>query len=109
MWTPIIGLLIGLLIGGLLPIEFPVINNQMVTVFVLSATDSLFNGFLAKIENRFNALFFFFEFILNTLMAFGIVYFGIIMGYDLFIAVAIIFGVRIFHNLSQLNQKLFIH
>jgi small basic protein len=114
MWIPIIGLLIGLLIGGLLPGElsfanFPVIPPQINVIIVLSSTDALFNGFLAKLEGRFSPLFFSIEFLINSLIAVGMVYFGIIMSIDLFVAVTVIFGVRIFHNLSQINQKLFIH
>ena len=109
MWIPIIGLLIGLVIGGLLPITIPIINTQINTILVITATDALFNGFLNKLEGKFSTMLFGIEFILNSLLAVGIVYFGIIMGIDLFLAITIIFGVRIFHNLSQINQKLFIH
>ena len=109
MWIPIIGLLIGLVVGGLLPVSIPVINTQINTIIVISATDALFNGFFNKLEGNFSTLLFSIEFLLNTLLAIGIVYFGIIMGIDLFLAITIIFGVRIFHNLSQINQKLFIH
>ena len=109
MWIPIIGLLIGLLIGGLLPISIPIINSQINSIIVIASTDALFNGFLSKLEGRFSTIFFSIEFLLNTLLAVGMVYFGIIMGIDMFLAITIIFGVKIFHNLSQINQKLFIH
>jgi small basic protein len=109
MWIPIIGLLIGLLIGGLLPISIPVISTQINTILIMVATDALFNGFLAKLEGRFSTVLFSIEFMLNALLAVGMVYFGIIMGVDIFLAIIIILGVRIFHNLSQINQKLFIH
>lgn len=109
MWIPIIGLLIGLVAGGLLPISLPLISTQVYSIVTLTSADALFNGFLAKLEGRFSTLFFSIEFILNTLLAIGVVYFGIIMGIDLFISITIILGVRIFHNLSQVNQKLFIH
>ena len=109
MWIPILGLLIGIIVGGLLPITIPVISTQINTILVIIATDALFNGFLNKLEGKFSTLLFSIEFLLNTLLAVGIVYFGIIMGVDLFLPVTIIFGVRIFHNLSQINQKLFIH
>lgn len=109
MWIPIIGLLIGLVIGGLLPVSIPLVNTQINTILVLVSTDALFNGFLAKLEGRFSTLLFSIEFLLNVLLAVGMVYFGIIMGVDIFLAVIIIFGVRIFHNLSKINQKLFIH
>lgn len=109
MWIPIIGLLIGLMIGGLLPLDFPNINTQLVTILVIIATDALFNGFLANLEGKFNTVFFSIEFILNSLLAIGIVYWGMIMSIDLFFAISVIFGVRIFHNLSLTNQKLFIH
>jgi small basic protein len=109
MWIPIIGLLIGLLVGGLLPVTIPIVNAQINTILVMVSTDALFNGFLSKLEGRFSTLLFSIEFLLNTLLAIGMVYIGIIMGVDLFLAVVIIFGVRIFHNLSQINQKLFIH
>lgn len=109
MWIPIIGLLIGLIVGGLLPISNPLVDTQINTILVMVSIDALFNGFLAKLDGRFSTLLFSIEFMLNALLAVGMVYFGIIMGVDTFLAVIIIFGVRIFHNLSQINHKLFIH
>lgn len=109
MWIPIIGLLIGLVIGGLLPISIPLVNTQINTILVIISTDALFNGFLAKLEGRFSTLLFSIEFLINVLLGIGMVYFGMIMGVDIFLALIIIFGVRIFHNLSKINQKLFIH
>lgn len=109
MWIPIVGLLIGLIIGGLLPVSVPVINAQVSIILVITAADSIFNGFLGKLDDRFNTLLFSIEFLLNSLLAIGAVYLGMIMGIDLLMAITIIFGVRIFHNLSQINHKLFIH
>lgn len=109
MWTPIIGLLLGLMIGGLLPINMPVIDPQMAMILVMSSTDSVLNGFIAQLDSKFNTLLFTVEFLLNTLLGLGVVYFGFIMNIDLLLAVAIIFGVRMFHNISLINQKLFIH
>lgn len=109
MWIPIIGLLIGLMIGGLLPIKLPVVTPQIFAVIALTSADSLFSGFLAKIEGKFSVSFFIIEFILNSLLALGMVYVGYILNIDLLMPLAVIFGVKIFHNLSQTNQKLFVH
>lgn len=89
--------------------NIPVINTQVSVILVMTASDAVFNGFLGKLDGRFNTLVFSIEFLLNSLLAIGGVYLGMIMGIDLFMAITIIFGVRIFHNLSQINHKLFIH
>lgn len=107
MWIPLLGLIIGLFAGMIIPLGIPAIGAKYLLVGVLSSVDSVFIGFRARLNNHFNTTLFVIEFILNTIIAIGLVYLGDIMNTDLFIAIAIIFTARIFYNLSNLNHQLF--
>lgn len=107
MWLPIIGLIVGIIIGMLFPISIPLISAKYLAICTLAAIDSIFIGFKARLNNHFNAILFTVEFILNTVIAIGLVFLGDIMNTDLFIAIAIVFNARIFYNLSSLNNQLF--
>ena len=107
MWLPSLGLIIGLIIGTLFPISIPFISAKYLAVTSLSAIDSIFIGFKARLNNSFNTTLFIIEFLLNTIVAIGLVYLGDIMNTDLFMAVAIVLSARIFYNISSLNHLLF--
>jgi small basic protein len=107
MWIPLVGLIIGLVIGMIFPASIPDIGVKYLSICALSSIDSVFIGFRARLNNHFNTVLFTIEFILNTIIAIGLVYLGDIMKTDLFIAIAIIFCARIFYNLSNLNHQLF--
>lgn len=107
MWIPSIGLLIGLIIGALHPFSIPLISAKYLAITSLSAIDSIFVGFKARLNNHFNTTLFIIEFLLNTIVAIGLVYLGDIMNTELFMAVTIVFSARIFYNISSLNHQLF--
>ena len=107
MWIPLVGLIIGLIVGMIFPTSIPDIGAKYLSICALSSIDSVFFGFRARLNNHFNTVLFAVEFIINTIIAIGLVYLGDIMKTDLFIAIAIIFSARIFYNLSSLNHQLF--
>ncbi|EKE02240.1 MAG: hypothetical protein ACD_20C00409G0003 [uncultured bacterium] len=107
MWLPSVGLIIGLIIGSLFPFSIPVLSAKYLAVTALCAIDFIFVGFKARLNNHFNTAQFVIEFILNTIIAIGLVYLGDIMNVDLFMAVAIVLSARIFYNISSLNHLLF--
>ncbi|MDD3012089.1 MAG: small basic family protein [Candidatus Gastranaerophilales bacterium] len=107
MWIPLVGLIIGLVIGAVFPGNIHIFDAKYLSISALSSIDSVFIGFRAKLNNHFNTTLFTIEFVLNTIIAIGLVYLGDIMNTDLFIAVAIIFSARVFYNLSNLNHQLF--
>ena len=107
MWLPLVGLILGLTLGIVFPWNISVIEPKYLSIIALSAIDSVFIGFKARLNNHFNTKLFTIEFILNSIIAIGLVYLGSIMNTDLFVAVAIIFSARIFYNLSSFNHQIF--
>ena len=107
MWLPLVGLIAGLIIGALFPFIVPAVEAKYLAITALSSIDSVFVGFKARMNRHFNSTLFAIEFVLNTIIAIGLVYLGDIMNTDLFVAIAIIFSARIFYNLSSLNHQLF--
>lgn len=106
MWIPIFGLLIGILLGVFCPLNIFLINTNFLSIVVLSAIDSILLAYNAKIDEEFDTFYFTNLFILNTILAVGLVYFGNIMNINLFMALAVVFIARIFYSLAQLNKKL---
>ncbi len=107
MWFPLVGLIVGLTLGMIFPFNISIVEPKYLSIIALSAIDAVFLGFRAKLNNHFNTTLFTIEFILNSIIAIGLVYLGSIMNTDLFVAIAIIFSARIFYNLSTLNHQLF--
>ncbi|MFH0702182.1 MAG: small basic family protein [bacterium] len=107
MWIPLIGLIIGLIVGILFPFSIPLIKTKYLAISTLSAIDSVFIGFRTRLNNNFNVKLFVTEFILNTILAIGLVYLGDIMNTDLFVTITIVFSAKIFYNISNLNHQLF--
>lgn len=107
MWLPIVGLITGLILGMIFPVDISFLSTKYLCLYALSSVDAVFIGFRARLNNHFNTMLFTIEFLLNTIIAIGLVYLGDIMNTDLFIAIAIIFSARIFYNLSSLNHQLF--
>lgn len=107
MWIPSVGLIIGLIIGALFPFSIAVISAKYLAVTALLAIDFIFIGFRSKLNDHFNTIPFIIEFILNTIIAIGLVCLGDIMNTDLFMAITIVLSARIFYNVSSLNHQLF--
>lgn len=104
MALPIVGLMIGLIIGTLFPVNIPVEYAKFMSVALLASLDSVFGGLRAAAEERFDNTVFITGFFTNALLAAGLVYLGERLGIDLYYVALLAFGLRIFQNLAIIRR-----
>lgn len=105
MWLPLLGLLIGVVIGIQAP-SLPPAYAKYMSVAVLAALDSVFGGIRAGMEKKFDEMIFITGFFSNVLLAAGLAYVGERVGVALYTAAIFAFGVRIFQNLAIIRRHL---
>ena len=104
MILPILGLMIGLLIGTFLPVSMPIEYAKYMSVALLASLDSVFGGLRAGSERKFDNVVFMTGFFTNALLAAGLVYIGERIGIDLYYVALLAFGLRVFQNLAIIRH-----
>ncbi len=105
MWI-ILGLLVGVFIGFVLPPELypPYVYSKYMSVSFLAGIDSVLGAVRAGIEKKFNVQVFVSGFFSNALLAALLTWFGDKLGVDLYLAAVVTFGVRVFDNLAYIRR-----
>lgn len=106
MWLPLIGLLVGILLGLSTDWRVPAEYSHYLSIAVLAALDTIFGGMRANLEKNFNILVFSSGFFINSLMAAGLAFLGNRLGVDLYLAAIFVFGARLFNNLASIRRIL---
>ena len=106
MWLPIIGLIIGIFLGFSSDLRVPQEYSSYLSIAVLAALDTVIGGIRAVLEQTFDTKIFITGFFFNTLLAAGIVFLGVQLGVDLYLAAIFAFGVRLFNNLAVIRRIL---
>jgi small basic protein len=107
-WFPIASLAAGFLIGFLVLSRFhwwvPAEYAPYLSVAALVGLDTAFGGIRAGIEGRFQNDIFVSGFLLNTILAGFLVWFGKLIGVDFALVSVLVLGSRIFLNLSLIRR-----
>ncbi|MBN6185932.1 small basic family protein [Aneurinibacillus sp. REN35] len=106
MWLPVIGLIIGVILGFSFEFRVPEQYSSYLSIAVLAALDTIFGGLRAHLENHFDIKVFMSGFFFNTLLAAGLAFLGVYMGVDLYLAAIFAFGVRLFNNIAVMRRIL---
>ena len=101
------GLLLGGLIAVLLQPTVPQDLTRYVAMAVVAAIDASFGGVRAYLERTFNDRIFVVAFVLNAVVAAGLVWIGDQLSVDLTTAVVVVFGIRIFQNVAVVRRRVF--
>ena len=104
MLLPVAGLVVGLMIGLVFPVNIPQQYSIFMSVALLASLDSVFGGLRAGIEEKFDNTVFITGFFTNALLAAGLVYIGDRLGIDLYYVALLAFGLRIFQNLAIIRR-----
>lgn len=104
--VPIIALLIGGALAYLINSPIAGVTAKYLAVACLAGLDSVCGGIRSGLEGKFHNDVFLSGFIFNILIAFGLAWFGDQIYLDLFLAVALVLGARIFNNLSLIRRFL---
>jgi len=106
MWLPLIGLLVGLIIGSLFSITIPAEYTRYTALAILGALDSVFGALRAEMEGQYDNLVFVSGFFVNALLAVLLTLLGDRLGVELYYAAIVAFGVRMFNNLAIVRRLL---
>ncbi|HHV64754.1 MAG TPA: small basic family protein [Peptococcaceae bacterium] len=106
MWLPVFGLLLGLVIGFISPINIPVEYAKYFSVAILVAFDSVMGGIRSYQEESFDSTIFLSGFFVNIIMAGLLAFIGDRIGVDLYLAAVVAFGTRVFQNISIIRRHI---
>lgn len=101
---PIVALVIGVLLGAILSKSLPIEWAPYLGVAVLASLDSVFGGTRSQLDGKFQADIFITGFLANIVAALFLVWLGDKIGINLMSAAVIVFGIRIFTNLSLIRR-----
>jgi small basic protein len=104
MWLPIMGLIIGILLGLLTDIRIPEEYSNYLSIAVLAALDTLFGGIRAHLQNIYDEKVFVTGFFFNIGLAASLAFLGVHLGVDLYLAAVFAFGVRLFQNIAVIRR-----
>ena len=103
---PILGLLLGLIIGLIWNLNIPDAYSSYVAVGILAVLDSVIGAMTANLQNRFNIRLFLTGFLGNTAIAVALAALGDQLNLQLSLAAVFAFGNRIFINFSTIRRLL---
>lgn len=106
MWLPLLGLIIGVVLGLIFEFQVPDEYRNYLSIAILAALDTVFGGIRAYLQNFFDIKVFMSGFFFNTLLAAALAFLGVYMGVDLYLAAIFAFGVRLFNNLAVIRRIL---
>ncbi|MCM3665718.1 small basic family protein [Mesobacillus subterraneus] len=106
MWLPIMGLIIGVIIGLLTDITIPEEYSNYLSIAILAALDTLFGGIRAQLQNIYDEKVFVSGFFFNIVLAASLAFLGVHLGVDLYLAAVFAFGVRLFQNIAVIRRIL---
>ncbi len=106
MWLPLLGLIVGLLLGSIFTFSIPIVYANYLAVAVLAGLDSLLGGWRSILERNFDSAVLVSGFFVNTIIAAALAALGDVIGVDLYLAAVVAFGIRIFSNIGSIRHNL---
>ena len=103
---PLIGLIIGLIVGLLWNVDIPAAYSSYVAVGILAAIDSVIGAITANLKNNYNTKLFVTGFLGNSAIAVLLAALGDQLDLQLSLAAVFAFGNRIFINFSTIRRIL---
>ena len=103
---PLAGLIAGIILGSAPEISAAVLSPEFLLAVFLAAADSLLGGICAGLDKKFSDAVLFAGFAVNVVFAAVLIWLGKIFGVELYYLALLIFGLRIFKNLTTLKNWL---
>ncbi len=104
MLLPIIALILGCIIGMYVPWSINPSYSVYVAIAILAALDSVLGGISANLNKRFSMIIFISGLFGNAALAAFIIYLGEKLGLDLYVAIVVVFGTRMFQNFGVIRR-----
>jgi small basic protein len=106
MWLPVLGLVVGIVLGFLSSVEIPLGVVKYTAIAILAALDTVLGGLRAQLEDRFDLSIFLSGFFANTFLAALLTAIGDLLGVDIYLGAVIAFSIRIFGNVGFIRRDL---
>lgn len=103
---PVIGLIIGIILGYFLNLNIPDTYSLYIPVAILAAMDTVFGGARASLEKKFDSEMFVSGFFGNILIAAILTYLGEKLNIPMYLAAVVVFGGRLFNNFAAIRRLL---
>lgn len=103
---PVIGLIIGIILGYFLNINIPDTYSLYIPVAILAAMDTVFGGARASLEKKFDSEMFISGFFGNIVIAAILTYLGEKLNIPMYLAAVVVFGGRLFNNFAAIRRLL---
>ena len=100
----IIGIVLGIVLGLTIPLTISPEYSVYVAIAILAALDSVLGCLSAYLNKTFSMSIFISGFFGNALLAAFIILLGERLGLDLYIAVIVVFGTRLFQNFAVIRR-----
>ncbi|MFZ5352671.1 MAG: small basic family protein [Bacillota bacterium] len=107
MIIPLLGLLIGIVLGVMSPYKIPLQYSTYMSVAILAALDTVFGGIRSSMEKTFNTQIFISGFFGNAILAALLTYTGDQLGVPMYYAAIFAFGIRLFQNFAIIRRYIF--
>lgn len=104
MLITVVAILIGMVFGLIAPFVIPPAYSVYVAIAILAALDSVLGSISAYLNKNFDMTIFLTGFFGNALLAAFIIFLGERLGLDLYIAVVVVFGTRLFQNFAIIRR-----
>jgi len=104
VWLPILGLIVGVVLGFLFSIEIPLGYVKYTAIAILAAIDTILGGLRAQVEDRFDLSIFLSGFVVNAAFAALLAGIGDLLGLDIYLGAVIAFSIRIFDNVGFIRR-----
>ncbi|MGE5473415.1 MAG: small basic family protein [Ignavibacteriales bacterium] len=106
MYLALAGLILGVVLGVFLPYNIPVAYSNYMAVAILACLDSVFGGYAASLQGKFDMKIFISGFFGNALLAAALAFIGDKLGADIYMAAVFAFGNRMFINFAIIRRYL---
>ena len=104
MLLPLLGLILGSIIAFFVPGSINPDYSIYVAIAILAALDSVLGGISANLSKRFSMVIFVSGLFGNAILAAFIIYLGEKLGLDLYVAIVVVFGTRMFQNFAIIRR-----
>ncbi len=99
-------IVVGVILGLYIPIEFFSITSFYVSVGILAAMDAIVGAIKATYMDEFDPVIFGSGLFINTILAMILSWVGDRLGIPLYYAAVFVFGTRLFNNLALIRRQI---
>ena len=100
------GLALGVVVGYYIPFTYPMDYSLYMSVGILATMDSIFGAVKSGFEGKYDSIIFLTGFIGNSVLAIILTYIGDRLGLPLYYVAILVFGSRLFDNLSIIRRQI---